>query len=372
MIEYNCPISRKEIRSLANIHTKKKLPYTLDFIKSLSYKDHNYWFYNYLMEGHKKDGSYVYIRQQIYIVQTPDGKSHYEWSSIPYDATINPEEIAIQDELKRRMNIENLKIGSAYSNDDIRNAFLCAPQGGMRRSHKTNTLVIVANHTNSLYDDKWVLDTMNYTGMGSKGDQSLDFAQNKTLAQSNYNGVDVHFFEVFTDRVYTYQGQVVLTGEPFQETQDDEDRNSRKVWIFPLKRKDGTTPVVPKQELDKTFDRRVRTESMRSLEELKNEARKAVKAPGSRLSTSTSYQRNPAVKAYTLKRADGVCELCGQDAPFKNKSGKPYLEVHHIQQLADKGDDTIENTVALCPNCHRKMHSLGLESDIKKLQGVEN
>jgi hypothetical protein len=34
-------------------------------------------------------------------VQTPDGESHYEWSSIPYDATINPEEIAKQDEQKR-------------------------------------------------------------------------------------------------------------------------------------------------------------------------------------------------------------------------------------------------------------------------------
>ncbi|WP_233487285.1 hypothetical protein [Candidatus Thioglobus autotrophicus] len=97
----NCPISRKEIKKLANRHIKNKFPYTLDFIKSLSYKDHNYWFYNYLMEGHKKDGSYVAIRQQIYVVQTPDGESHYEWSSIPYNAVINPEEVAIKDESDR-------------------------------------------------------------------------------------------------------------------------------------------------------------------------------------------------------------------------------------------------------------------------------
>jgi len=61
------------------------------------------------MEGHKKDGSYVYIRQQIYVVQTPDGKSHYEWSSIPYDATINPEEIAIKDEQTRMSTYRQLK-----------------------------------------------------------------------------------------------------------------------------------------------------------------------------------------------------------------------------------------------------------------------
>ena len=131
--------------------------------------------------------------------------------------------------------MNNLTIGNHYNNDDICNTFLCAPQGGMRRSHKTNTLVLVANHTKSLYEDEWKLDTMNYAGMGSKGDQSLEFAQNKTLSESNENGINVHFFEVFTDKVYTYQGQVTLIDKPFQEVQDDEDGNSRSVWIFPLK-----------------------------------------------------------------------------------------------------------------------------------------
>jgi 5-methylcytosine-specific restriction endonuclease McrA len=31
------------------------------------------------------------------------------------------------------------------------------------------------------------------------------------------------------------------------------------------------------------------------------------------------------------------------------------------------GEDSIENAVALCPNCHRKMHVLNLTPDIKKL-----
>ncbi|WP_429628901.1 HNH endonuclease [Tunturiibacter psychrotolerans] len=37
---------------------------------------------------------------------------------------------------------------------------------------------------------------------------------------------------------------------------------------------------------------------------------------------------------------------------------QPYLECHHIVWLARGGDDTIENTVAMCPNCHRRMHVL--------------
>jgi len=265
------------------------------------------------------------------------------------------------------INMNNLTIGNHYNNEDICNAFMCAPQGGMRRSHKTNTLVLVANHTKSLYEDEWKLDTMNYTGMGSKGDQSLEFAQNKTLVESNENGVNVHFFEVFTDKVYTYQGQVVLSDKPFQEQQDDEDGNLRGVWIFPLKRKDGSTPLIPRVSLDKTLERKVRKSSTLSLDELKSRASKSTAKPGSRISTTTTYQRDPNVVNYTLKRANGICELCEQPAPFKKKNGDPYLEVHHVVQLANDGDDTIENAVALCPNCHRKMHSLGLKSDIEKL-----
>ncbi|MFV5483444.1 HNH endonuclease [Acinetobacter towneri] len=45
----------------------------------------------------------------------------------------------------------------------------------------------------------------------------------------------------------------------------------------------------------------------------------------------------------------------------------PYLETHHIVWLARGGEDTISNTVALCPNCHKRMHLLDLEEDKVKL-----
>ena len=43
------------------------------------------------------------------------------------------------------------------------------------------------------------------------------------------------------------------------------------------------------------------------------------------------------------------------------------LECHHVKLLVRGREDIIDNAVALCPNCHRKMHSLSLKSDIKKL-----
>ncbi len=75
------------------------------------------------------------------------------------------------------------------------------------------------------------------------------------------------------------------------------------------------------------------------------------------------YDRDPNITEYTKIRANGICELCKSPAPFKDKDGVPYLESHHLITLADKGPDSICNTVALCPNCHRKMHSLNLVTD---------
>lgn len=66
--------------------------------------------------------------------------------------------------------------------------------------------------------------------------------------------------------------------------------------------------------------------------------------------------RDPRVKAYVLQQAQGHCESCGAKAPFVLNDGRPYLEVHHIKHLANGGSDTVENAVALCPNCHRAFH----------------
>lgn len=68
------------------------------------------------------------------------------------------------------------------------------------------------------------------------------------------------------------------------------------------------------------------------------------------------FVRDQAVKAWVLEQASGMCECCEQAAPFRTRGGLPFLEVHHVHTLADGGADTIENTVALCPNCHRHLH----------------
>lgn len=83
------------------------------------------------------------------------------------------------------------------------------------------------------------------------------------------------------------------------------------------------------------------------------------KTPQQITGTVTRYVRDPTVKASVLKKAEGVCEGCRVAAPFTDGYGQPFLEVHHLKQLSEKGSDTVTNAVALCPNCHRRCHHAG-------------
>jgi 5-methylcytosine-specific restriction protein A len=67
-------------------------------------------------------------------------------------------------------------------------------------------------------------------------------------------------------------------------------------------------------------------------------------------------RRSEAVKEYVLRRANGICEGCGEEAPFTTSGGRLYLEAHHIRRLSDGGPDHPRWVVALCPNCHRRVH----------------
>jgi len=84
--------------------------------------------------------------------------------------------------------------------------------------------------------------------------------------------------------------------------------------------------------------------------------------------TASNFVRDPRVRAWVLSNADGFCEACGNRAPFSTDEGLPFLEVHHVKTLADRGSDRTTNAVALCPNCHRRFHySADRESLVKSL-----
>lgn len=257
--------------------------------------------------------------------------------------------------------------GQEIQNDQLCAIFKCSPQMGMRRSRETNTLVLVSNHTRSIYNDRWEGDIFHYTGMGLVGDQSLSSAQNRTLNESRRNGVQVHLFEVFRPRYYTYIGEIELAGEPYSEQQPDQDGTIRDVWVFPLRLKNNTEPVVIDESSLRERERRQATRARAmSMSDLLERAKRA--QPSERRCVRSHVQtRDQFVAEFARKRTNGICQLCEQPAPFLVGT-TPFLEVHHITPLSENGSDTIANTVALCPNCHRRMHQLKKPHEIDRLR----
>lgn len=264
------------------------------------------------------------------------------------------------------LDIDNLSIGQKLTNIELYEVFGCGNSGGMRRAKKTNSLIIISSHVASIYEDRWDADILLYTGMGLNGDQSLEFNQNRTLNQSRTNGVQVFLFEQFKVNEYTFLGPVELVNEPYIELQPDLNGDIRKVYIFPLQLK--TCERYIDQKTAQTWHENKQKQAKKlSMDELKHRALEGNPKSNAYKTTVQQYVRSAYVVEYAKRLASGICQLCEQPAPFRDKKSMPYLETHHIVWLARGGEDTISNTVALCPNCHKRMHILDLEADKTKL-----
>jgi 5-methylcytosine-specific restriction protein A len=258
--------------------------------------------------------------------------------------------------------------GDVLTNEEISSRFGVGTMGGMRRSSKRNLLVLISDPFKGLYRDRWEGDVLHYTGMGPAGDQSSNYAQNKTLSEQPNTTIPVHLLEALQPQKYTYAGEVKLIDEPYQEEQLDLNDEPRKVWMFPIRlRPGGITPLLTETDarvIEETQSKKARQLSTAAL---KARAEKAKGTPSVRVTQASAYVRDAAVAEYVKRLASGVCDLCEQPAPFLNKRNEAYLECHHIVWLADGGEDSIGNTVALCPNCHRKMHVVNRKADRQRL-----
>ena len=137
--------------------------------------------------------------------------------------------------------------------------------------------------------------------------------------------------------------------------------------MFPLKLVSGKQPSLVGKKIETLIGLKEKTAKKLTDEELRKRAKHSGKKAGNRTVSATQYDRSVWVSEYTKRQANGICQLCNQKAPFNNKAGEPFLETHHIILLAEGGEDSIQNTVALCPNCHRKMHVLNTQSDRQRL-----
>lgn len=93
---------------------------------------------------------------------------------------------------------------------------------------------------------------------------------------------------------------------------------------------------------------------------------------------STNWPRSPRVAKIALENASYTCEYDKTHTTFISKaSGKQYVEVHHLVPMEKQHDfnvslDVPENIIALCPNCHRKIHLSGQEEKSPMLEKLFN
>lgn len=246
-------------------------------------------------------------------------------------------------------------------------------QGGISTPTNHPIILIFTGDSGSKYgyQDKYQPDGVFwYTGEGQVGDMSM-VRGNKAIKNHLDDGKSIALFEQVSSGYVRFIGWAQYLDHHSEERLDRKVQK-RQAIIFELLIQPETfedvlstveEPVKPLS--DREFD-------SLSLEELRQRALKITSPSSSkRTKVVNTYNRSKAVKVYILKRADGKCEGCNDNAPFLTKKNKPYLEPHHTTRIVDGGPDHPANVIALCPNCHSRVHH-SIDGDSYNNQLIKN
>jgi len=189
-----------------------------------------------------------------------------------------------------------------------------------------------------------------YTGEGQQGNMVFERG-NEAIRDHQKEGKDLYLFEQARPGYMRYVGQMICTG--FHLSEEDSKGVVRTVIHFELVPTSAfyDDSFLPFEEARKESLPELRLDALRSkaLED-------STAFPTSFERATSCYHRSEGIKRYAQGRAKGTCEGCGKGAPFRTKSGNPYLEVHHLRSLSDSGPDHPSFGIAMCPNCHRRSH----------------
>jgi 5-methylcytosine-specific restriction protein A len=242
------------------------------------------------------------------------------------------------------------EIGRVYNRrSDIHARFGGQQQGGII-TPRDHPLVIIITGEEGLqhgYADRLRPDgVFEYFGEGQLGDMQLT-GGNKAVAEHSASGESLLLFRK-TSTGLRFEGEMVC--ETFHyERSPDREGNERNAIVFELRPLEAITEIVDERGAPPAPD----------LRNLLTRALAAAAAPP-RTGTGTVrsiYERSRDVRDYVLARAGKNCEGCQSQAPFTRRDGSPYLEPHHIRRLSDGGPDHPAFVIALCPNCHRRVHA---------------
>ena len=211
----------------------------------------------------------------------------------------------------------------------------------MRPSREATSCDRLAHGYADRYRDDGVFE---YFGEGQIGDMQFR-AGNRAVAEHTAQGKGLLLFKK-TSHGLRFEGEMVCEGY-HHELAPDRLGNQRNAIVFELRPLEAVVQKVEEQP----------TSFNTSLEELHKLALGSTETSRKPSQGKRNiYQRSNDVRIYVLARAKGKCEGCGVVAPFLRSDSSPYLEPHHLRRLSDGGPDHPAHVIALCPNCHRRVH----------------
>jgi 5-methylcytosine-specific restriction protein A len=241
------------------------------------------------------------------------------------------------------------EIGRVYNRrNDIHGRFGGQQQGGIITPSQHPVVIIITGEEGLEhgYADRYRPDgAFEYFGEGQVGDMQLQRG-NRAIAEHSAFGTSLLLFRK-TDDGLRFEGEMVYEGHHVERA-PDRTGTERNAIVFELRPLEAITEAVE-------------TETEPSGISLHDLRERAFATASTVLQPSTQgmrnvYQRSRDVRDYVLARANGNCEGCTSPAPFSRSDGKPYLEPHHLRRLSDGGPDHPAHVIALCPNCHRRVH----------------
>ena len=247
-------------------------------------------------------------------------------------------------------------LGREYRRAEIHAAFGGQEQSGIS-TPRGSTLIFVftgqGGEKHGYRDGPQPNGVFFYSGEGQVGDQKMT-AGNLALADAEVSGKSIHLFSQVRKAIVRYEGEARCIGH-HSTRGPDRNETDRRIFVFEFELATGEVRSADVPDLGVREGRQRRPRSLAELKALAlaDAARpRRQPAEGSR----RVYERSLAVRDYVLARANGICEGCGDAAPFLRHDGSPYLEPHHILRMADGGPDHIASVAALCPACHRCIH----------------
>jgi len=286
-----------------------------------------------------------------------DGNDQPEWKHairrIQQQLARKPESRVSRHDEHGYWNYEPLfELGQRYDRREIHDRFGGARYRGIAPSadHPLIFLVTGESGTEHGYEDEFRGETFVYTGEGREGDMEM-MRGNRAIRDHRKDGRQLHLFEDRNEAwQVTYVGQFEYV-DHFRQRLPDTNGEIREAIRFELEPAGGSTI-----EFDGTLDDLTEQELYERAEQAATAVSPEEGITSSGTSRRTTYTRSDAVRRFAHRMADGMCQGCDREAPFVDENGDPYLEVHHLDRRSDGGADHPDNVIAICPNCHRRVH----------------